>query len=188
MTSPRAPVVRLRTLPTAALTAGERDEIRSIMDAAFAGDEHGGFSDDDWEHALGGIHVILDLDGTVVTHAAVVEREIHIGARACRAGYVEAVATLPARDGQGYGSRVMGAVNDHIAAGYELGVLGTGRHRFYERLGWQVWAGPAFVRRPAGLVRTPDEEGFLLVLPTSASPPFDGTEAISCEWRPGDVW
>jgi aminoglycoside 2'-N-acetyltransferase I len=39
-----------------------------------------------------------------------------------------------------------------------------------------------------GPLRTPNEDGYVMVLPTPASPPLDLTAAISCEWRPGDVW
>jgi aminoglycoside 2'-N-acetyltransferase I len=67
-------------------------------------------------------------------------------------------------------------------------MLGTGRHHFYERLGWVVWAGPAFVRATDGLRRTPDEEGDLLVLRTATTPVIDDHAPISCDWRPGDVW
>jgi aminoglycoside 2'-N-acetyltransferase I len=75
-----------------------------------------------------------------------------------------------------------------IGGGYELGALGTGRHRFYERLGWRTWQGPCFVRTTEGERRTPDEEGFIMVLRTPSTPPIDLTDPISCDWRPGDVW
>ena len=76
----------------------------------------------------------------------------------------------------------------YIRETFELGALGTGRHAFYERLGWRTWRGPAFVRTPDGSRRTPDEEGFILVLETAMSPPLDLDSPISCDWRPGDVW
>jgi aminoglycoside 2'-N-acetyltransferase I len=82
----------------------------------------------------------------------------------------------------------MRAATEHIRETFELGALGTGAHRFYERLGWQTWRGPAYLRTSEGLQRTPDEEGYILVLRTPSSPPFDLAEPISCEWRPGDVW
>lgn len=182
------PPARLRVLETADLTVTEIEAIRAIMRDAFGTDPEEAFTDDDWAHALGGWHFVLDLDGDVVTHAAVVERELHIDGHPVRTGYVEAVATAPAHDGRGYGSQVMEAANAHIRERYEFGALGTGRHRFYERLGWETWQGQAFVRGPDGLERTPDDEGYILVLRTPTSPPFDGTEVISCDWRPGDVW
>lgn len=180
--------VRLRELPTESLAEPELIAIRALMDAAFGMDEEGGFADEDWAHALGGRHFVLDIGGQVVSHASVVERVLEIGGRPIRTGYVEAVATAPALEGRGHGSAVMSAVNEHIRATYELGALGTGRHAFYERLGWETWRGQAFVRTPEGPVGTPNEEGFILVLRTPLSPPISLAESISCDWRAGDVW
>ena len=178
---------RLRQLPTNALTSDELHGIRALMDIAFGtGDE--AFNDHDWAHALGGLHFVLDLDGQIVSHASVVERTLEIGGHPLRTGYVEAVATAPGLQGRGHGSVVMEAGTAHIHATFELGALGTGRHAFYQRLGWQTWLGPAFVRGPKGDQRTPDDEGYILVLRTPSSPPFELTEPISCDWRLGDVW
>lgn len=163
--------------------------IRALLVAAFEREgEDEAFSDDDWAHALGGMHFVLDVDGEIVTHASVVERELHVAGRPLRTGYVEAVGTAPGREGAGFGSMVMADVTAYIRGAFELGALGTGRHHFYERLGWQTWTGPASVRTTEGLRRTPDEDGFILVLRTPASPPLDLTAPISCDWRPGDVW
>jgi aminoglycoside 2'-N-acetyltransferase I len=178
---------RLRRLPTDALSPDELQAIRALMDIAFGTGEEA-FGDDDWKHTLGGLHVVLDLEGEIVSHAAVIERVIEIGGRPLRTGYVEAVATAPDRQGHGHGSVVMEAATEHIRATFQLGALGTGRHPFYERLGWETWLGPAFVRSPEGLQRTAEDEGYILVLRTPTSPPFDRTEPISCDWRPGDVW
>ena len=180
--------VRLRRLRTDELTPAEIEAIRAMMTAAFGVDEEERFSEDDWQHAIGGTHFVLEVDGVLVTHASVVEREIQVDGRPLRTGYVEAVATAPEREGAGFGSIVMGDVTAFIREGFELGMLGTGRHHFYERLGWVVWAGPAFVRTADGSRRTPDEEGDLLVLRTPTTPPLDDHAAISCDWRPGDVW
>jgi len=180
--------VRLRRVPTADLTPLEITIIRGLLAAAFGSEEDERFDDDDWEHALGGIHFVLDLDGEIVSHASVVERELHVGGRPVRTGYVEAVATAVDRQGGGFGSLVMADVTSCITEQFELGALGTGRHHFYQRLGWQTWAGQAFVRTAEGPRRTPDEEGYILVLPTPSSPPLDFAASISCDWRPGDVW
>jgi len=178
---------RLRRVPTPALTSPEVAAIREILADAFGTDEEA-FAEEDWKHALGGIHFVLDVSGEIVSHAAVVEREIHIGNRPLRTGYVEAVATAPSREGRGFGTLVMEAAGAYIEEAFELGALGTGRHHFYERLGWLTWTGPASVRMPDGPQRTPEDEGYILVFRTSSSPAFDLTEPISCDWRPGDVW
>jgi len=178
---------QLRRVPTAALTPRELRAIRGLMDVAFGtGDE--AFADEDWVHALGGEHFVQDLVGEIVSHAAVVQRSLEIGGRLLRTGYVEAVATAPDEQGKGHGSLVMEAATEHIRSTFELGALGTGRHSFYERLGWETWRGPAFVRSPEGERRTPDDEGYILVLRTTTSTSFHLDEPISCDWRPGDVW
>lgn len=180
--------LHLRRLATTELTAPEVAAIRALLDEAFGLDEEERFTDADWDHAVGGLHFVTDLDGQIVAHASVVEREIHVGDRPLRTGYVEAVATAVERQGVGIGSMLMADVTAWIRERYQLGVLGTGRHHFYERLEWQTWVGPSFVRTADGTHRTPDEDGYILVLRTPTSPPFELTEPISCDWRPGDVW
>ncbi len=179
---------QLRRLRSDELSVDEIAMIRTVMTVAFGDDEEERFEDTDWEHALGGTHVVLDLEGEIVAHAAVVERELHVAGRPIRTGYVEAVATASDRQGRGHGTRVMADVGAIIADHYELGALGTGRHRFYERLGWRTWRGPLFVRTADGDRRTPDEDGYLLVLTTPTTPLLDLDDPISCEWRTGDVW
>jgi aminoglycoside 2'-N-acetyltransferase I len=179
---------RLRRLSTEELTPPDVEAIRSLLTAAFGSDEEERFTDDDWGHAVGGTHFVLDVAGEIVSHASVVEREIHVDGRPLRTGYVEAVATAPARQGAGYGSLVMVDVTAWIRDRFQLGALGTGRHHFYERLGWLTWTGQAFVRTADSVLRTPEDEGYILVLPTPSSPPLDLASSISCEWRPGDVW
>lgn len=178
---------RLRRVPTNELTASEIRAIRELVWAGFSsGDE--AFTEDDWQHAIGGMHFVLELDGKILAHASVVERDLHVGGQSVRTGYVEAVATDPDWQGQGLGTRLMSDVTSYIQEHFRLGALGTGRHHFYERLGWLTWRGPTSVRIDDGTRRTPGEDGYILVLPTPSSPSLDLTAAISCEWRPGDVW
>ncbi len=181
----------IRESTSGALTEAEIARIRSLLDAAFRGDAFDGrFSDQDWAHSLGGRHFLLEDGGRLVGHAAVVERELRVGGRPLRTGYVEAVAIDPARQGRGAGSTLMAAVGAHIAATYELGGLSTGRPSFYERAGWRRWRGPSAVRTADGEWPTPDDDDGILVLATSATPPgsLDLDAPISCDWRPGDVW
>ena len=160
----------------------------ALTQAAFpAGD----FSHDDLAHAMGGRHFLAEADGRIVGHASVVERSLEVDGRPIRAGYVEAVAVLPAWQGQGIASALMTAAGAHIRSHYELGALGTGHPAFYERLGWRIWAGPTWVRTAAGDQRSEDEDGGILWLrtpTTPTTPPVTGDEPISCEWRAGDAW
>jgi aminoglycoside 2'-N-acetyltransferase I len=178
---------RLRQMATRELAGADIRQIRELLLSAFPAG-HEGFVMEDWHHALGGRHFIVELDGRIVSHAAVVERALHVGGRPARTGYVEAVATAPALQGRGLGSRVMTEVAAYIRDGFELGALATGSNGFYERLGWRTWAGPSAVRTDDGLRPTRDDDGGILVLETPTSPPLDLTAPISCDWRPGDVW
>lgn len=159
--------------------------VRTLTFAAF-GDR---FDEHDWEHTYGG-HRILVLDGAVpVAAAAVVPRELVVGGTSYAAGYVEGVATAPDRHGQRLGSAVMATVGDLVRNRYQLGALSTSRHTFYERLGWERWRGPTYVRHSDGRPeRTPDEDDGVLVLRCAATGALDLTASISCDARPGDDW
>ena len=128
-----------------------------------------GFGADDWEHALGGLHVVATDGQVVVAHAAVVPRTLDVGGQELLAGYVEAVATDRARRGESLGSEVMARVGEIVRAEFEIGALSTGVHHFYERLGWLRWQGPTFVRRGERVVRTPDEDDGVMALITGTS-------------------
>ena len=60
--------VDLRIVVTADLSAAETDQLRAFLGEAFAG----GFGEDDWSHALGGVHVLATVDGELAAHASVV--------------------------------------------------------------------------------------------------------------------
>ena len=176
---------RLLVLPSETLDEPTRLAIRAMADAAFAG----GFSDDDWAHALGGVHAILQEDGEVLAHAAVVPRILEAGGRALQAGYVEAVAVRPDVQRTGLGTLVMQALAPAIAGDYELGALSTGEWHFYERLGWERWRGPTWVRHPDGrLERSPEDDDSLMILRTPTSPSIDLFAPLTCGARPGDPW
>jgi aminoglycoside 2'-N-acetyltransferase I len=179
--------MEIRRASTSELRADEIASLRALLWEAFADDEDG-FGEHDWTHALGGTHVLLEEGGLILSHAAVVGRDLEVAGRHLRTGYVEAVATRVGYQRRGLGSAVMRAVNEIVREEFELGTLGTGVFAFYEPLGWEHWRGPTSVRAAGGVVRTPDEDGFILVLRTPATDDLNLDLPISCEWRPGDVW
>ena len=75
-----------------------------------------------------------------------------------------------------------------IAGAYELGALGATDEAvpFYLGRGWQPWTGTASAVTPDGLRRTPDDEGWIYVLPARHPCALDGD--LACDWRDGDVW
>jgi aminoglycoside 2'-N-acetyltransferase I len=158
--------------------------VRPLLDDAF----DGRFDDTDWDHTLGGWHVVVTDGGTVVAHAAVVARELQVDGRPVAAGYVEAVGTAPGRQGQGLGTLAMVEIDRLVRRHHQLGALATSAQRFYERLGWERWRGPTFVRTGDELVRTPEEDDGIMVLRFGPTATIDLTASLSCEARAGDDW
>lgn len=177
----------VRTAASDELTRDEVVALRELFDASWP-DPDDAFTDDDMDHALGGVHFLLEAEGVIAAHASVVERRLDTGGHRLATGYVEAVATLPRFRNRGYASSVVEEAGRHIDATFRLGALGTGLHAFYERLGWIVWRGPTFVRTGQGLVPTPEDDGYVMVRLTPTSPALDLAAPISCDWRRGDVW
>lgn len=173
----------LSVLRTSAMSSDLLSDVRRLLAASFGPT----FSDEDWHHALGGWHVVVMHGPVLVSHAAVVPRELHVGGVAVHAGYVEAVATDPERQGQGLGTLAMLGADDVLTSEFHMGALSTGAHGFYERLRWERWRGPTYVRRPDGILRTPAEDDGIMVLRFGSTRP-DLSLAISCDARPGDDW
>lgn len=175
----------LHTARSAELTAGDWHALTALCQAAFNEPWDGV-----WASIGPGIHVIArDPEGAPLAHAAIVDRPLYVGDDSLQAGYVEAVAVLPERQGTGLGTQVMTEIH-RLLDDYQLGALSTGRHGFYERLGWVRWRGPTWVRHPDGRrERTADEDDGIMVRPTPSTPaPFDLARPIAVDWRPGDVW
>ena len=75
-------VVEIDTAHTAELDAATLGAARELLDSVF-GEE---MTDHDWEHALGGLHVLVRDGAELIGHAALVQRRLLHGGRALRAG------------------------------------------------------------------------------------------------------
>lgn len=179
--------MRILRLQTAELTPDQAREVRSLCERAWAA-KGGGFDDEDWESCLGGTHVLVEERDAFVAHAAVIERTLELDGTPLRTGFVEAVATLPERQGAGHASEAMRAVNELVDGGFELGALDTDIPAFYERLGWVLWPGRTGVREPDGVRLTPEEDGNVLVRLPGRSLDAGRDSLLVCDWRPGDPW
>ena len=173
----------LRTVPTADLAPADRRELRGLLDEAFA-DDHG-FDDEDWAHALGGLHVLAHRDGVLVGHAAVVARQMLVGDRTLRTGYVEAVAVATTARRQGVAGVLMAEVERLVRGGYELGALAasTDGAALYEARRWTRWQGPLHSLTPAGVVD--GDDSWVYVLPVE---PVDVTAPLTSDWRRGSLF
>ena len=134
--------------------------IRAFLNEAYEGD----FSDSDYENALGGRHFMISVGGLLVAHASVVTRSISIDDTAWSVGYVEAVAVAADFRGHGLGRQIMQQVTDFCRGNYEVAMLSTGEHGFYERFGWVRLDATTFVDTASGLVRTEEDDDCLMLL------------------------
>ena len=175
----------IRTVVTADLTAAETARLRTFLDEAFSGE----FGDDDWSHALGGVHVLATVDGELAAHASVVARQLVADGRPLRTGYVEAVATGRRWRRRGLGDQVMAAAERLVTGGFELGALAPSEDGapLYLRRGWAPWRGPLAALTTEGTVPTPDEQVFVLTTPSTPGQ-LDLDRPLVCDWRRGDLW
>ncbi|MET9443171.1 GNAT family N-acetyltransferase [Streptomyces sp. NPDC006610] len=174
----------IRTVHTADLAPAELRALRGFLDAVFAGD----FSDDDFDHGLGGMHVLVDDDAGLAAHGAVVMRRVRHRGRWLRTGYVENVAVRPDVRRTGLGGRVMGVLEGIVDRAYDLGALSASDEgaALYEARGWSAWPGRVAALGPGGVVRLPEEEGSTYVRAALAGP-LDAEGELCFDWRDGDV-
>jgi aminoglycoside 2'-N-acetyltransferase I len=190
-------VTDLRILHTADLRPQELRAIRPLLDEAF----EDGISDDDLEHALGGIHVMAWDDAELVGHASVVQRRLLHDRRVLRAGYVEGVGVRPDVRRRGLFAQLMNEIERVTRAAYDVGALSASQMAadLYVRRGWVRWKGTTSVLTPDGLRRTPEEDGSVYVLAGQGGEVcldpncldlncLDLNGDLACDWRSGDVW
>jgi len=173
-----------RLVHTSDLDNETRHSAYQLVTEAFAGE----FTDADWEHTLGGMHAIIGYHGALIAHGAVVQRRLLYHGVALRCGYVEGVAVREDWRGQGLGHAVMDAIEQVIRGAYQIGGLsatGVGE-KLYRPRGWLHWQGPTSVLAPAGLTRTPEDDGTIFALPVEFT--LDPKDELVCDWRDGDVW
>jgi len=165
-------------LDRAALTA-----VRRLLDGVFDG-----LHDDDWEHALGGVHALVSDGDELIGHASVVQRRLLYRGRALRAGYVEAVAVRGDRRRRGHGAALMAALEGVIRGAYDVGALSATDDgaALYVARDWKRWQGPTSALSPDGVVRTEEEDGCVYVFPVTVE--LDLAAELTCDWRDGDLW
>jgi aminoglycoside 2'-N-acetyltransferase I len=143
-------------------------------------------TDEDWDHALGGVHAIALEDGVPIGHASVVQRQLTNDGRTLRTGYVEGVAVRADRRRAGVAAALMCELERVIRAAYPLGALAATDDgaALYEAIGWGRWGGPLAAFTPRGIEATSDEAVFVLEVDCQ----LDRAAALIADWRAGDVW
>lgn len=171
------------TARTEELSADTRASIIQVCRAAH--------QQDDFVHLFGyipagGTHVLAYRDRELVSHAVATTRWLQPeGLPLLRTAYVDAVATLPAYQGQGIGSSVMRQLA-RAMSDFEIGCLETERVSFYSRLGWELWRGPLAGRKESELLPTPNQTG-IMVLRLPLTPPLELDGMLVIEYD-GRIW
>lgn len=184
-----AQVHTARLIHTSDLDAETLQHARGLLVGAYGGE----FTDADWEHTLGGMHALIAHRGSLIAHGAVVQRRLLHHGTALRCGYVEGVVVQQDWRGQGLGHAVMDALEQVIRGAYHVGALSASgaEEKLYHPHGWLRWRGPTSVLTPNGVVRTPDHDGAVFVLPTvptNGATELDPGAELTCDWRDGDAW
>lgn len=171
----------LSTIPSVTLAPATRTELLTLCSRAFHCDY-----EVIYRTFVDPTHVLGTVDGTLVCHALWIIRWLQTSTSpVLRTAFVEAVATDPAQQRQGYATQLMRHLHTAIG-GFDLGALSTGIPEFYHRLGWETWHGPLFIRTNGDLLATPEDSVMILRLPRT--PSLDLGEPISAEWREGELW
>ena len=132
------------------------------------------------------VHLLARQANVLVSHAAWVTRWLQVNEdKILRTAYVEAVATAPKYQRQGFASMVMRHLVTCIDD-FDIAALSPSNAAFYERLGWELWRGQLAIRTNEGLMPTPEEE--VMIYRLRRTPKLDLNNLLTAEWRLGEVW
>ena len=173
--------LRLHIIPSVELSGEQRQAIIGLCNRAYEEDLTSLFD------AFSGTHILGFLDDLLVTHAMWVTRWLQVDNKPLlRTAYVELVATEVMFRSRGFASALMRRLATEVDE-FDIAALSPSSVAYYARLGWQAWQGSLHVRKGAELLPTPDdEEVMILLLPNT--PDIDLSDALSVEWREGEVW
>lgn len=169
---------------TGHLSAMEKNGIVSVCNAAFpeAFDELFEFIPPD------GIHICGYLPDGLCSHAVITKRDFTIDGMDLRAAYVDAVSTIPAKQGRGYASAVMHEAMHVAAETFDIGGLSTVMPDWYRRLGWEEWTGSLSLRRGRDIITAPTVKGTVMIFRFQHTPMITCDRSLTANWRPGGGW
>lgn len=158
-------------------------EILNLLKDAFEGD----FSEEDWQHSLGGVRLIGFMNEEIVAHGAVVPRAVRIDDVEEIIGYVEAIAVDPRFWRQGIGTALMEEITKICKSQYQFSMLSTGEKDFYRRSGWVDFKGESYVDLGEKVVRSEEEDEGLMYLGVGKYLNVSPLKVV-CKSRSGDSW
>ena len=173
--------LQLKVVNSESLSEADRNKIISLCNRAYEEDLEPLFNT--FRTAT---HVLGYYGQSLVSHAMWVDRWLQAGNNQpmCTA-YIEMVATEKIYRRRGLATAIMQRVADEIQD-FDLAALSPFSVAYYERLDWQLWPGPLFIRTDSGVIPTPEEEVMILRLPRT--PNLNINDPLSAEWREGELW
>ena len=112
--------------------------------------------------------LLLWVGDELVTHVGLLVREILQDGKIKRIGGLGAVATHPAKQGQGFGSQAMRAAarwfDTEAAVPYAVLFCRPGLVPFYERLEWKPFMGKVLVEQPQGKITFTANDAMVLAV------------------------
>ncbi|MEW2115280.1 GNAT family N-acetyltransferase [Streptomyces sp. NPDC005474] len=169
---------------TEQLSKQERHDLRTMLEKVFGRSR---YTDESWEHCLGGVHYLLRYGDTLVAHGALVPRYLRQGDRVLRGVYGESMATLYDWRELGFGSIIVAMATANVRNNYDIGVFAASKYAFYERLGWEKWRGPTFIETEHGIEpRGPARGAVMFRLPKHST--IDPDAELVTDMRKGDPW
>jgi aminoglycoside 2'-N-acetyltransferase I len=183
-------MAEVRIRPREDFTEAELQALLRWLEVAYD-DPPGSWREEHWEDIGPGPHLVIERRGELLAHACIDWIHVRVGEFPLLAGYIEDVATRADARGLGFGSALIEAARPLIEEGAELGLLGTGSHVFYERLGWVRWTGPSWVMEVDGtLTRTLEEDDAIMALFVPRTPEAVTTDLPIARPRrdPEEAW
>jgi aminoglycoside 2'-N-acetyltransferase I len=170
--------MEISILADSELSAHDRNEIDDVCNQAFGvpSEKEEDSVDIQWV-PKNDWHVIVKLDGVIMSQVGIVERTCTVDGKPVKLGGVGGVATIPNMQRKGLAGAAM-----HMAAGFmqdslkvDFGLLVCARETepFYRRLGWQEVTGPLVFDQPLGKVPF---NGVIMILP-----------CVIQDWPPGII-
>jgi aminoglycoside 2'-N-acetyltransferase I len=170
--------MEISVLADSELSDHDRNEIDDVCDQAFG--IHSGEEDNsidfqwvpknDW-------HVVVKLEGVIVSQVGIVERCGTVDGKPVKLGGVGGVATFPNMQRKGLASAAMhmaaGFMQDSLKVDFGLLVCARETEHFYRGLGWQEATGPLVFDQPQGKVNF---DGVTMILP-----------CVKQDWPPGII-
>ena len=134
-----------------------------------------------------GAHFLGRVEGRLVAHLVLTDRSLRFGEGTwLRAGYIDAVATLPDFRHRGYATELLRSAIAVVRGRYDLFALATNIPQLYTGCGFVKWRGRQLVESENGAgVAATEEQGNLMVLPLGSAVPTDDILPVVANWRPG---